>query len=122
MPTAKGAFGDARMAAGWVPPTLRRTRVAASGSTCTARRGHSIKGTVSAAWGGMQAREKLTELQRELDRGVRVPVENWTVGEYLDHWLSDVVKPSRAPKTHQGYDLVVRRHITPRIGRKKRLS
>ncbi len=66
-----------------------------------------------------QAREKLTELQRELDRGIRVPVENWTVQEYLEHWLADVVKPSRAPKTHQGYELVVRRHIVPRIGRKK---
>jgi integrase len=66
-----------------------------------------------------QAREKLTELQRELDRGVRVPVENWTVREYLEHWLADVVKPNRAPKTYQGYELVVRRHIAPRIGRKK---
>ena len=66
-----------------------------------------------------QARERLTELQRELDRGVRVPVENWTVQQYLDHWLATVVKPSRAPKTHQGYELVVRRHIGPGIGRKK---
>ncbi len=66
-----------------------------------------------------EAREKLTALQRELDRGVRVPVENWTVQEYLEHWLRDVVKPNRAPKTHQGYELVVRRHIAPRIGRKK---
>ena len=66
-----------------------------------------------------EARAKLTELQRELDRGVRVPVENWTVQEYLEHWLTDVVKPNRAPKTHQGYELVVRRHIVPRIGRRK---
>ena len=66
-----------------------------------------------------QAREKLTELQRELDRGVRVPVENWTVQQYLEHWLATVVKPNRAPKTHQGYELVVRRHIGPEIGRKK---
>lgn len=66
-----------------------------------------------------QAREKLTELQRELDRGVRVPVENWTVQQYLDHWLATVVKPNRAPKTHQGYELSVRLHIAPTIGRKK---
>lgn len=66
-----------------------------------------------------EAREKLTELQRELDRGVRVPVENWTVQQYLEHWLSNVVKPNRAPKTYQGYELVVRLHIGPRIGRKE---
>jgi len=30
-----------------------------------------------------EAREKLTALQRDLDRGVRVPAENWTVEAYL---------------------------------------
>lgn len=65
------------------------------------------------------ARERLTSLQRELDRGVRVAVENWTVGDYLDHWLAEVVKPTRAPKTYQGYETVVRLHIRPSVGRKK---
>lgn len=30
-----------------------------------------------------------------------------------------VVKPNLAPKTHQGYELIVRRHIIPAIGSKK---
>jgi integrase len=38
---------------------------------------------------------------------------------YLQHWLETVVKPNRAPKTYQGYELAVRRHIAPRIGKKK---
>lgn len=66
-----------------------------------------------------EAREKLTALQRDLDRGVRVPAENWTVERYLTHWLETVVKPHKAPKTHQGYELVVRRHIVPVLGRKR---
>jgi integrase len=66
-----------------------------------------------------EARRKLTALQRELDRGVRVPEEKWTVQQYLEHWLEHVVKPHRAPKTHQGYELIVRRHIVPRLGRKR---
>ncbi|MFZ5848610.1 MAG: tyrosine-type recombinase/integrase [Actinomycetota bacterium] len=66
-----------------------------------------------------EAREKLTALQRDLDRGVRVPTENWTVEAYLTHWLDTVVKPHKAPKTHQGYELVVRRHILPTLGRKR---
>lgn len=66
-----------------------------------------------------EAREKLTKLRQELDFGVRVPVENWNVETYLRHWLATVVKPNRAPKTYQGYELAVRLHIAPRIGKKK---
>ena len=66
-----------------------------------------------------EAREKLTKLRQELDVGVRVPVENWNVETYLRHWLATVVKPNRAPKTYQGYELAVRLHIAPRIGKKK---
>ena len=29
------------------------------------------------------------------------------------------MRPNRAPKTHQGYELVVRRHIVPVLGRKR---
>lgn len=66
-----------------------------------------------------QAKEKLVALERELDRGVRVSVENWNVQGYLEHWLATVVQPNRAPKTYQGYELAVRLHIVPRIGKKK---
>jgi len=66
-----------------------------------------------------EAREKLTALQRDLDRGVRVSEENWTVQDYLTHWLEKVVRPQRAPKTYQGYELVVRRHIAPILGRRR---
>ena len=66
-----------------------------------------------------EAREKLASLERDLDRGVRVSVENWNVQGYLKHWLETVVKPGRAPKTYQGYELAVRLHIAPRIGAKK---
>lgn len=69
-----------------------------------------------------EAREKLTGRQREAARGSRVPLKDWTVQAYLEHWLDQVVKPNRAPKTHQGYELVVRRHIVPRVGRKKVVS
>lgn len=66
-----------------------------------------------------EARKKLADLQKELDSGVLVSVENWTVQAYLEHWLETVVKPNRAPKTYQGYELVVRLHLGPRIGNKK---
>ncbi len=37
----------------------------------------------------------------------------------MTHWLEKVVRPNRAPKTHQGYELIVRRHIVPVLGRKR---
>lgn len=66
-----------------------------------------------------EVRERMTALQRDVDRGVRMPEEKWTVATYLSHWLEDVVRPNKAPKTHQGYELVVRLHIVPVIGRKR---
>jgi len=64
-------------------------------------------------------REKLTAVVRDLDRGATVSVENWTVDAYLQHWLDNIVRPNRAPKTYQGYELAVRRHIVPTLGRKR---
>ena len=64
-----------------------------------------------------EAREKLALLERDLDSGVRVSVENWNVQGYLEHWLETIVRPARAPKTYQGYELAVRLHIAPRIGK-----
>ena len=66
-----------------------------------------------------EVREKMTAVQRDMDRGVRVPEEQWSVAGYFEHWLEDVVKPNRAPKTCQGYELVARLHIVPVIGRKR---
>lgn len=66
-----------------------------------------------------EVRERMTAIQRDSDRGVRVPDKNWTVEGYLHHWLEHVVRPNRAPKTHQGYELVSRLHIIPVLGRKR---
>jgi integrase len=66
-----------------------------------------------------EVREKMTAVQRDMDRGVRMPEDNWTVEGYLRHWLEHVVRPNRAPKTHQGYELIVRLHIAPTLGKKR---
>ncbi|MGL4176368.1 MAG: tyrosine-type recombinase/integrase [Dermatophilaceae bacterium] len=66
-----------------------------------------------------EAKVKQDKLLREEEAGVRVSVQNWTVKAYLEHWLATVVRPNRAPKTYQGYELAVRRHVVPHIGSKK---
>lgn len=66
-----------------------------------------------------EARRKLTALQRQADLGVPVSADLWTLERYLEHWLRDVVKPRRRPKTYQGYEGVVRLHLVPGLGRKR---
>jgi hypothetical protein len=40
-----------------------------------------------------------------------------TLGDYLESWLADMVKPQLAPKTYLNYRDTVRKHITPSLGR-----
>ncbi len=39
-----------------------------------------------------------------------------TVGEYLDRWLSQAVKPTTAPATHARYKAAVENQLKPKIG------
>src|SRR5258708_19060694 len=47
-----------------------------------------------------QARERLVEEQSKVVRGIPVAAESWRLGPYLDHWLENVVKPSRRAATY----------------------
>jgi integrase len=63
-------------------------------------------------------REKLTELQANHDQGVPADATGWTVAAWLAHWLEHIVKPRRKPSTYHGYEMMVRVHIGPALGRK----
>ncbi len=62
---------------------------------------------------------KLTELLTTVQQDIPVPHEKWTVEQYLNYWLSTIVRPHRKPKTYQGYELVVRRYWIPHLGKRK---
>ncbi|WP_307132804.1 tyrosine-type recombinase/integrase [Streptomyces aurantiacus] len=38
------------------------------------------------------------------------------LGEYLDYWLAEVIKPNKKPTTYDLYESNVRRHLKPDIG------
>ena len=61
-------------------------------------------------------REKLLALQLEMQqkhlRVDRAP----TLGEFLEYWLTQSVKPRLRPLTHAGYQVNVRKHIAPALG------
>lgn len=63
-----------------------------------------------------EVQNKLREAQRELENGLDLTVRRQTVGQFLDRWLADVVKPSNRPKTHKSYEQLVRLHLKPELG------
>jgi hypothetical protein len=63
-----------------------------------------------------KARDRLIEEQAKVLRGIPVAAESWKLGPYLDHWLQDVIKPTRRPATYALYEMVVRLYLKPYIG------
>ena len=64
-----------------------------------------------------EVREKLTAARRLLDQGEALLTDRQTVGQFLDRWLADVIKPHKEPKTYKTYEGVVRLHLAPALGR-----
>ena len=63
--------------------------------------------------------EKLTEVMAGRDKGLVFDAGKLTVGEYLERWLDDVVKPSASHRTHSTHTQQVYTHIAPTLGRIK---
>ena len=65
-----------------------------------------------------EVQEKLTAALRDRQRGLPIIAdERLTVGQFLDRWLADVVKPARQPGTYQNYAKDVLLHLAPALGR-----
>jgi integrase len=71
-----------------------------------------------------EAHERLVEEQSKSARGIPVPERSWKLGPYLDYWLEHVIKPTRRPATYALYEMIVRIHLAPALGKYqlKRLS
>lgn len=61
---------------------------------------------------------KLRDLKHTIDKGMPVTDGRVTVEQFLDTWLAQVVKPGRRHATWQGYEVNVRKHLVPLIGRR----
>ncbi|WP_369042457.1 tyrosine-type recombinase/integrase [Streptomyces sp. Midd1] len=60
---------------------------------------------------------KLTELKTKKDRGISTADKNWLLGDYLDHWLTEVIKPNQKPTTYDLYESNVRLYLKPDLGK-----
>ncbi len=63
--------------------------------------------------------EKLASIKAELAEGVVPPSEQLTVGQYLDHWVANVLPGTVAKRTEDNYGEIVRLYIKPTVGRRK---
>lgn len=63
-----------------------------------------------------EARRKLARALRALEVGAEAEVRGGTVGQFLDQWLDEVVRPNVRPWTYHGYEVHVRMHLKPLIG------
>ena len=62
------------------------------------------------------ANRRLTELLANLDKGIYTPPGKLTVGEHLQNWLSGYVRTNCSPRTLDGYQAIIERHLTPGLG------
>ena len=70
----------------------------------------SVKGTKK------EAEKRLAELLHQLDNGTFMKPGKTTLGEFLERWLMDYVWPNLAPRTAEGYETIIRQHLSPKLG------
>jgi integrase len=70
----------------------------------------SVKGTKKAA------EKRLSELVNQLDNGIFIKPDKTTLAEYLDKWLKDYALVNLSPRTVEGYEHIIKRHIIPALG------
>ena len=61
--------------------------------------------------------KKLATAMKTAQEGIPLPPERETVGAYLERWLTDVAKPSVRPNTFVSYQVLVKRHLIPALGK-----
>jgi len=72
-----------------------------------------------AVYGGTrrEVQDRMTVILRDQLRGIPAIGERQTLADFLERWLSDVVRPSVRPRTHTSYEQLVRLHLKPALGR-----
>lgn len=63
-----------------------------------------------------EAAAKLAEARAKKDLGIPVADKAWRLGDYLDYWLAEVVKPTLRPSTYDRYETAVRLYLKPGLG------
>jgi integrase len=70
----------------------------------------TVKGTKK------EAEKRLSELLHQLDTGTFMKPGKITLAEYLERWLKDYAWSNLAPRTAEGYESIIYRHLVPSLG------
>jgi integrase len=70
----------------------------------------TVKGTKK------DAEKRLGEILYQIDNGSFIKPDKTTLGEYLERWLQDYVKPNLSPRGFERYASIIRQHLIPEMG------
>ena len=59
----------------------------------------------------------LTQLLAQKDSGIDLPPGRVTIAVYLGRWLESYARPNTRPRTYESYELLIRKHTLPLLGR-----
>lgn len=62
---------------------------------------------------------KLVEMKSKTAQGVPLAVKAWTLERYLHYWLTEVAGRRLRATTLAGYEIVIRVHLVPALGKKQ---
>ena len=66
-----------------------------------------------------EVREKLNKVLHNIGEGAYVESQSLTLGQWLDEWLKTYAKPHVRPSTYGSYEIFIRGHIKPVLGKIK---
>src|SRR5215216_4268983 len=66
-----------------------------------------------------EVEKKLAEARGDAAKGIVFDAQSLTLGQWLEWWLEDVVKPGKSHRTYATHRQQVRSHATPVLGRVK---
>ena len=70
----------------------------------------TVKGTKK------EAEKRLSEVLNQIDTGTFMKPGKTTLAEFLERWLKDYAWPNLSPRTAEGYEHIIRRHLMPAVG------
>jgi integrase len=63
-----------------------------------------------------EAEQRLADLLHQLDTGTFMKPGKTTLGDYLEKFLKEYAIPNLSPKTVEGYESIITRHLRPQLG------
>ena len=67
----------------------------------------TVKGTKK------DAEKRLGELIHQFDNGIFIRPGKTTLSEYLQRWIKEYAWPNLSPRTAEGYEHIINRHLSP---------